>query len=193
MSLARNTLISVSHCTLRSAANLPCVPAESRPRHNVSQRLEVCAVNRVPGCTRYTNIQRHPSCPRRPHARSGPMWKTKNLRGRPPGRPAEGLRRQMFGHVPVGPCLTPPLVSPIFVPFSVYYLKTSFSVYYLKTYKEGVAARVLAIVHAWSAWRAALQRCVPHRRQRSSSLACSLLRLLQSVCSLNTNCRACVH
>ena len=33
----------------------------------------------------------------------------------------------------------------------------------------------LAIVHAWSAWRA-LQRCVPHRRQRSSSLACSLLR-----------------
>ena len=38
-----------------------------------------------------------------------------------------------------------------------------------------LAARVLAIVHAWSAWRA-LQRCIPHRRQRSSSLACSLLR-----------------
>ena len=46
-----------------------------------------------------------------------------------------------------------------------------------------LAARVLAIVHAWSAWRAALQRCVPHRRQRSSSPACSLLRLLQSACS----------
>ena len=38
-----------------------------------------------------------------------------------------------------------------------------------------LAARVLAIVHAWSAWRA-LQRCRPHRQQRSSSPACSLLR-----------------
>ena len=30
----------------------------------------------------------------------------------------------MFGQLAVGPCLTPPLISPIFVPFSVYYLKT---------------------------------------------------------------------
>ena len=45
-----------------------------------------------------------------------------------------------------------------------------------------LAARVLAIVRAWSAWRA-LQGCKPHRRQRSSSPACPLLRLLQSACS----------
>ena len=46
-----------------------------------------------------------------------------------------------------------------------------------------LAARDLAIVHdAWSAWRA-VQQCKPHRRQRSSSPACPLLRLLQSACS----------
>ena len=44
-----------------------------------------------------------------------------------------------------------------------------------------MADALLAIVHAWSAWRA-LQQCRPHRRQPSSSPA-SLLRLLQSACS----------
>ena len=43
--------------------------------------------------------------------------------GRPMGRPAEGLRRQSSASSPVGPFLTPPLVSPIFVPFSVYYFE----------------------------------------------------------------------
>ena len=35
---------------------------------------------------------------------------TAHLRGRPMGRPAEGLRRQSSASSPVGPWLTPPLV-----------------------------------------------------------------------------------
>ena len=100
----------------------------------------------------------------------------------------------MFGHLAGRSVFNTPTGFTHFRPiFGLLFENVIFGLLYLKTYKEGVAARVLAIVHAWSAWRAALQRCVPHRRQRSSSLECSLLRLLQSVCSLNTNCRACVH
>ena len=105
----------------------------------------------------------------------------------------------MFGQLPGRSVFNTPTGLAMFVPFSVYYLKTSsvclhnpllgatpslrIPPFFVAEEATMLAARVLAIVHAWSAWRAALQRCVPHRRQRSSSPACSLLRLLQSACS----------
>ena len=89
---------------------------------------------------------------------------------------------------PVVPCLTPALIITQIRYYLLVLTSPLFPVRILApplVFGRGpamLAARVLAIVRAWSAWRA-LQGCKPHRRQRSSSPACPLLRLLQSACS----------
>jgi hypothetical protein len=113
------------------------------------------------------------------------MSKTPHLRVRPMDRPVEGQSRPRFGQL-AGRSVFNTRID--YHPNSILLTSSNrasplFPVRILApplVFGRGPAmwaARVLAIVRAWSAWRA-LQGCKPHRRQRSSSPACPLLRLL---------------
>ena len=110
-------------------------------------------------------------------------------------RPAEALRRQGTANWPVVPSLTPP---PLFTIFFLHTYLLTYFIFPLVRFRVfqpfGRRMRMfgrtpLGAIGACTAWSAtrALQPCRPHRRHRSPSPACMLLRqylrLLRSACS----------